>query len=141
MKKRYSNEKTIYGSVTIDFIKETPVWKSYADENNKVAHEDFPNVLKACLYYLGWDNEKSGYQRLDGLTTVRDKTDKTKGLKTIVYSFPVRKDFIARKMYENNTDIIKGNAPNADKFDLSSYGNSFWTNTKNKKTNNTIYNK
>lgn len=130
--KKHFNEKTLYGSVTIDFIKETPVWESYADEYNKVSNEDFPNVLKACLYYLGWDLDKSGYQRLEGLTTVRDKTDKTKAVRTIVYSFPVRKNFSARKMYELN-DIVKGLALNTDKIELKLFGNSFWSENKSKK--------
>lgn len=131
MMKEYA--KTTFGTVTLDFIKQTPVWKHYADENGFIAREQFKNVLKACLYYLGFDDKHTkGYEKLDTAYVIRDHKDKTKGVRTVCYTFPVRQNFKYKGMYDN--DILTGPVgENTKKVELSEFGKTFWDEIKTKR--------
>lgn len=120
-------KKTTWGTVSLEFVKQTPVWKHYADDNGFVAKEQFSRVLKAALYFLGFDDKHSkGYEKLDSSYVIRDHKDKTKGIRTICYTFPVRQDYKFKSIYDNK-DIVTGPVgDNAKKVDLSSFGRTFW---------------
>lgn len=89
---------TVYGSVSMTTIKATPIWQEVADENGNIPRELFSKTFKLALYFLGWDTEKAGYSREEGIYIRSQERDVV--FKTSVYRFPVRQDYEFKRVYE-----------------------------------------
>lgn len=122
---KYQDKSTLWGSVSIEYLRATPVWKHYQDETGRIPHAMYKNVMKAVLYYLGMDIDNDhGFTQQKGF--IRDQRDATKGIKTLIYTFPVRKDYRYKDIYLNS-DILSGKAQdNIRGYNLSDYGTQYW---------------
>lgn len=94
---------TVYGSVSMATIKATPAWKEVADDQGNIPRELFSKTFKLALHFLGWDSEKAGYTREEGIYIRSQEREVV--FKTSVYRFPVRSDYEFKRIYEK-MDIL-----------------------------------
>lgn len=122
---KYQDKSTLWGNVSLEFIKSTPIWKHYQDDFGRIPHSMYSGVLKSILQYLGMDlNSDHGFTQSKAF--IRDNRNNTKGIKTILFTFPVRHNYHYKNMYINK-DILS--APASDSIrsvDLSNYGTQYW---------------
>lgn len=125
--KNHQDKSTLWASVTIGFIRSTPVWEDYKDQEDSFGYlpsEIHTNVVEATLKYLGNDfNHFRGYQK--STQVVRYNHKPFVGIKTDVYTFPVRKDFEFKSIYTKGGTLT---APDkyAESVDLESYGAAYF---------------
>lgn len=118
-----SFKSTVWGQVTFDTIKQTPIYKEYLNDTSKYEEH---NIIKAALYQLGYDYspDKSYSRTLKNV--VRSSKDTTKAVYADIFSFPVRRNHKLESLYEKH-DLINIQAEdNNEVINLAEFGLEYY---------------
>lgn len=136
-------KSTVWASVTLDAIKNTPTWKLFTDSNgfksftNPQGHEvkyKFVDVVRAALHSLGYDMEgEDKFYKTPGKVVVRSSKDKTKAVRTEVYNFPIKKGHTLENFFMQQNFLHVDSEDNTEMLDLSEYGLEYYEVTPSKK--------
>lgn len=99
--------EVVWGSVTIETVKSTEVWKKNSDSSGTIPRENFENTLKLALVELGHDTQRSGFIKEFGVN-IRSNGSKRVVFNTTVFRFPVRDSFKYKRAYERNEILHHG---------------------------------
>jgi hypothetical protein len=128
---------TTLASVTIDTLKNTPIWKKHVNANGVIipvknsqghlytAREE--DLVRAALYALGYDEKaEQGFTKRRGTYVVRSSKDSTKGVVTQIYDFRVRKGHSMETFFMRNS-FVHIDAEQSNEFiDLAGYGLEYY---------------
>lgn len=128
---------TTLAAVSIDTLKNTPIWKKHVDNNGKIipvknaaghsytAREQ--DLVRAALYSLGYDDQAdSGYSKRPGEYVVRSSKDKTKGVKTQVFDFRLKKGHPLETFFMQNSFVHIDTEQCNEFIDLAGYGLEYY---------------
>lgn len=120
-------KSTTLAAVTLDTIKQTPIWKQYSDASGNVSPAKQENVLKAALFSLGYDiNGENKYSKRLGTYVVRSSKDKTKGVVTQIYDFPVKDGHPLEMFFLTNSFVHIDSEHSSELVDLSEHGLEYY---------------
>lgn len=124
-------KETTWGSVTLETIKNTEIWKKYCNnEGNPTIKRH--NLINAVLYTLGYDIESDFKYKEQRFVTVRSHEDKTKGIETSVFTFPVKKGHKLEHTFKSSSLINYDVGQETVKIDLSTFGLDYFKTSSNK---------
>lgn len=126
-------KSTTFAAVTLDTLKQTPVWKQYSDEKGNVSPSKFENVLKAAMYSLGYDIDgENKYSKRVGEYVVRSSKDKTKGVVTEIYDFPIKDGHKFEMFFLTNSFVHVDSEHSTEFVDLAEHGLEYYEMTPRK---------
>lgn len=128
---------TTLAAVTIDTLKNTPIWKKHVNAQGVIipvtnkegrtytAREE--DLVRAALYSLGYDDQAEGtYTKRPGNYVVRSSKDKTKGVTTQIFDFRVRKGHSMETFFMRNSFVHIDSEQNNSFIDLAEHGLEYY---------------
>lgn len=120
-------KSTTLAAVTLDTIRQTPIWQRYQDEKGNVDPSKEYNVISAALYSMGYDIEgESKFTKRRGSFVVRSSEDFTKGVITEIYDFRLRKDHPLETFFMNNNFVHIDSEHSSEFVELSEHGLEYY---------------
>lgn len=118
-----SFKSTTWASVTLNTIKQTPIWKQYQDLNGSVPKDKYQNILTAAMIQLGYDNKgKNSFHKRPEKVMVRCSKNNLKGIYTEVYDFPVVPNHLLENFYLVTGLVNFNMEENTEETNLAEYG-------------------
>lgn len=102
------HKNVVWAKVSIETIKQTPIWKESRDSKGKIPHQIFNEVLAKALIFLGHSPKTGGYVK-DHNCNIRSNKSKELVYKTTLYTFPVQHNHKYSRAYEKNPILHYGN--------------------------------
>lgn len=135
--KTSSFTSTTLAAVTIDTLKNTPIWKKHVNADGVIipvtnsegrtytAREE--HLIHAALRSLGYDDQsESTYTKRPGNYVVRSSRDKTKGVTTQIFDFRVRKGHSMETFFMRNSFVHIDSEQNNSFIDLAEHGLEYY---------------
>lgn len=131
MSKNKGFKETTWGACTEETLKNTEVWKKYIDANGAIKVKR-SNLISAALYSLGYDISSEFKYKEQRFVTVRSNQDKTKGIETSIFTFPVKRGHKLEHHFKNISLLNYDKEQTTEKIDLSEFGLEYYQTSKNK---------
>lgn len=96
---------TVWGTVSLSTVKQTPVWQRYADKHGRVSHDIYNEVLKASLIYLGMDEAKGRHTTERDVNIRSNENNRIVYAKATLFTFAVKSNSPFKRAYES-VDIL-----------------------------------
>lgn len=100
---------TIWATVSMSTIKATPIWQEKQDSNGRVSEDKYVSVIRAALHYLGHDTNNGNYTQERNVNIRSNENNRIVYAKTTLFTFPVRRSYPFKRVYENCDILHIGN--------------------------------
>jgi len=128
---------TTLAAVSIDTLKNTPIWKKHVNEKGVIipvknaqgyeytAREE--DLVRAALHSLGYDDQAEGtYTKRPGTYVVRSSQDGTKGVVTQIYDFRVKKNHSMESFFMRNSFVHIDSKQSNEFVNLAEHGLEYY---------------
>lgn len=135
--KTSSFTSTTLAAVTLDTLKNTPIWKKHTNEKGDIIPVKNSqgilftpreqDLIRASLYSLGYDEQGEGtYTKRPGDYVVRSSQDQTKGVKTQIFDFRLRKGHPLETFFLRNSFVHIDSKQSNEFIDLAEHGLEYY---------------
>lgn len=106
---------SVYGSITLDLLKQTDIWKANVIKQGPKAGRVPSHILRAILDLCGFDLEHNTKKPFSSFKkTIRHFKEPTKGYETVIFNGRI-KDTCSFKSLYSKTDIVTSDIISGDK--------------------------